>query len=162
MPIPVLSFGSIKTAKDVAIGNIFILPMEAETVVAMMVGASLVNEQPRIAILSEPTKLKRFELLNSAHYLSNTVELIEDAAFILSPQPNHILAWRNQEQPGIIIRGANDSISLGEGHLKKFIDLSTGLYVQRPESDAPALAFTSWSLVRRVEENGKTVTIPHL
>ena len=162
MPIPVLSFGSISTVKEIAIGNVFILPMESETVVAMMVGSSLEHEQLRIAVLSEPTttKQKRFELLNSAFYLSNTAVVVEDATFVLSSEPKNMLAWQKQNQSGIILRGASESITLGEGQTRKCVDLATGFYTQRPDTDALALAYTAWSLVRQFHEHGRTVTIP--
>jgi hypothetical protein len=92
MSIPVLSFGSISTVRQIPVGTVFILPMEVETVVAMMVGASSEHERsPRIAILSEPaaTTPKRFEILNSALYLSNKVVVVDDVAFLLSAEPNH-------------------------------------------------------------------------
>lgn len=163
MPIHSSSFGSLSQVRNIPVGEVIILPTSKGTGVAITVRARLETESVYLAWLSPPQNAgqKQFELENSAHYANNLAVVLTDAELLLSAKPRHVLAWENAIDPGIIICDATHKfIVLGHGELARYVDLATGYYVARPNKDLAAVVYTSWSLVRRYEENGRTVTVP--
>jgi hypothetical protein len=161
MPIPVVSFGSLSLVKDIPVGNVLIMPSQEKTVIAMMVSTP---SEKRLVWISEPPRDDevQFDLIDSAFYAQNKALVVDDAAFVLSEHKNHMLSWENQKQPGIVVRTENKNIILlgRDIRMRRFIDLATGVLSPSPDQDSLALTYTSWSVVRRFQQDGKTVTIP--
>jgi|tagenome__1003787_1003787.scaffolds.fasta_scaffold20868478_2 hypothetical protein len=162
MPIPVFSFGSIAAVRDIPVGKIIVVPTSDGTAIAMIVRAPPEHQSKYLAWLSDPprTDEKRFGRVDTAHYLNNKAVVVDDAAIELSPEPRHLLAWESQRIPGIVVRTETHHFLYldGDARTRIFVDLASGLFVSQPSEELSALAYTSWSLVRRYEQDGRTIT----
>ena len=165
MPISVSTFGSIRAVGDIQAGSIFILPTSNRTAIGMMISPGP-GDRRYIAWLDEPLNddEKQLGLSDMGHYARSRALVIDDAFLVLSEEPRYILAWDNQRESGIVVRTAEANIMMfvqEHPNISPFVDLATGLFVPRPNTDKSlALAWMSWVLVRRYNEGDRVVTVP--
>jgi hypothetical protein len=165
MPAQVLSFGTIALVRDIPIGEVFVLPTYERTVIAMMVGRPQEHEPKYLVWLNESPRSdeERFDLVAMEHYSTNKAVIVDNATFVLSPAPRHMMDWGTQSNAGIIVR-SNESnlIACGRpGRMRSFVDLASGMFAQRPTEDKLVVAYSSWSIARRyADEGGRMVSIP--
>ena len=159
MPAKVSSFGTIALVRDISSGSVFILPTSEGTAIAMKIHGTQIHEARYIAWLSEPpnTHGKRFSAVDEAHFAGNKALIVDDAVFVLSAELSNISAWETQQQPGTVIRTEKSNIIIfaqKEIRTTKSVDLATGILTQQPDDSILALAYSSWSLVRRYADEG--------
>jgi hypothetical protein len=165
MPVQVSSFGTIALVRDIPLGEVFVLPTESRTVVAMMVGKPQEHEPKYLVWLDESPRKdeERFDLITMEHYSTNKAVIVDNATFLLSQAPRHMTAWGIQSNAGLVVRGnGSNLIAFGRGgRMRSFVDLGTGMFAQRPAEDSLVVAYSSWSIVRRyADEGGRMVTVP--